>query len=245
MYAGTLAQLERPADDPVQSWCRPDDSRALDVRTTQHGLGDDRPVQHGYAAAEVETTETDVAVLGSDANPTVDVERRDTRERVATEWTADLTGTGVVAAESVHPAEPLPFPFGMFSARTGSDVVPLVVDVAELKDAWESDDRIRSLWLKGEKPAPDSDAAALAYNASADVDGQANIGVGFNLRWSGSVARGVVYESGYLALYSAETETAFMSFIRDEILEHSTAVDPSDDGDDDQTTLSDVSGWSE
>lgn len=248
MIAGQLAALEEPLEDRLESFYRRTPERALDVDTTQEGF-DGRPVQDGTAVTTVEDTQTSVAFLAapddSDGEYSgVDVEREDTARVVATEWVADPQGTGLLAAESTTEAgAPVPFPFDMIEARTGREVRLLEVNIQELYESWRRRDDLAEVWLKGvEDDGGDDDSGGtrLDYHNRADLDEEpADLAVGFRHRWGGSLARGVVYSSGYLALYNVTMPGAFLSFAEEEVLEYTTGADLARE-ENDQATLGDL-----
>jgi hypothetical protein len=69
------------------------------------------------------------------------------------------------------------------------------------------------IWDLSRLPLPADQSATDAAD-----DQPATIGLGFTRPWGGSVFEGVVYESGYLALYDCSRPTEFVQFVEDEIL---------------------------
>lgn len=245
MIAGSLALLDQTLDDGLQSWYRRTPKRALDVSATQEDLTNDREVQDGTAVTSVGASRTRVDFVANGDGETVgvNVERDDDASRtVATDWVADVKDTGIVAAESTTDAGGVvPFPFDLLEARTGVSVHPVTIDVTSLYEAWDAADSLADVWLKGVQDEPEGDdtaATTLEYHDRAEVDGEpADLGVGFRVRWGGTVTRGVAYQSGYLALYNAVNPEEFVAFVADEILPHTLQDAPSSQ----QATLGEAS----
>jgi len=217
MIAGTLGLLESPADEALNSHSGM--VGALDVRDTQEYL-DGGVVQSGVAAAQREVTDELVHVTGSD----IEVERTETSHWTHTEWVADVQ-TGFVLAERTAGSDP-GFPWGVFRAATGRTVASAAIDTAAFIDAQDDPD----VWFTG-ADVDGRDDVRMDYHAAASLGSTAdapNIGVGFDIPWQGTTMRGIVYASGYVALFE---ETAgpvqFATFVRDEVLPF--AANPEDD----------------
>jgi len=230
MIAGSIGLLERPTDDILESDAG--GAAALDVEDTQTYLDTDAKVQHGKACDRVETREERIHVDGAGG---ISVEEVVTDERVWTEWVADVTDAGFVAAERTSGGDP-PFPFGLFWARTGEVVQPAEIDTGAFVATQREADDLLEVWYSGRDPAGREEVRMDYHGAAALAPGEdPNIGVGFRTSWGGKTVRGIIYASGYLAIYEdAFGPIQFASFIRDEILPH--AGIPEDD-DSEQTTL--------
>lgn len=219
MIAGSLALLEHPASEPLESYSSGGFS-TLDVRQTQTYL-DDATVQHGRAAATVEGEQEEIHVAGGE----IDVESAPVNKKVWTEWVADVTDAGFVVAERTAGSEP-PFPFGLIESRTGSLVTPARIDVGQFVAAQRDADRDYEIWMAGRKTEIEDDDAPddvdIHYGSGAlSKDAiQAEIGTGFRVHWHGSWVRGVLYASGYVAIYDPESwrTPQFARFVREEIL---------------------------
>ena len=239
MNSGTIGLLEDPAGETVGSWTRDGDLPALDVDETQDRLDAD-PVQTGMAASRVTENRKQIDLTPSGE---VAVYSEEAPVRVATEWVAELTGAGVVIAESVTETGDgtMPFPFDLFTARTRRETRRVTVDTAALASAWEDiDDRLRDTWMTAEG---DEEETIMRYgNAAHPGDAaDADTGVGFEVAWEGTVVKGVVYESGYLAVWRDLRASAFVDFVVDEILPFAE-VDDGEDADGEQVTLGGGSG---
>ena len=225
MNAGTLGLLDEPAEERLYN--HGGDVAAIDVRDTQEYL-DDAAVQTGLAAAEVETRQTNVVVSGT----SIDIDEYDARTMTHTEWVADVQ-SGFVLAERTATGEP-PFPWGVLWSACGERVRTAEVDTTAFIDAPNDPD----VWFTGSDVAGHDDVQ-MDYHASAHLGQTAdapNIGVGFETSWQGRTMRGVVYASGYVAVYNeAVGPVQFARFVREEILPH--AAVPEDDAVTQQATL--------
>jgi len=213
MIAGTLARLEAPADDPLEPASTNGRMPALSVQSTQQDLDGDTAVQYGTAAGTVSATETDISAIAEDGDVTIITEQFEGREEHVTDWVADVTGTGLVCVESLGGGDELAFPLDLIYSQTGQFPQRLTVDIEGLTAAWGLDDD--QTWYVSRE---DDDGTALAYHDDADHPDGANIGLGFQRPYRNTGCRGVVYESGYVAVYSHWTEAVFMQFVADEIL---------------------------
>jgi len=233
MIAGTLALLEEPVDEPLDTWFRDRDLPAIHVERTQTSF-DDRPVQQGTAATRVETTRRDAAVAVNAEGEAIalDVTDEPAMQDVSSEWVADITGSGLVAAESLTGTDEYAFPFDIIAARTERSLQRVYINVAKLHSAWSEEDALGDVWMTG---TDDEDSASIQYHDAADVETKPTIGLGFVRPWNGTVERGVVYESGYVAIYSSNTASSFVRFVEEELLPY--RYEQEDDAE--QTTLTD------
>ena len=235
MNAGTLGLLETPAGDELDSYGSGGFS-TLDVRDTHEYL-DGAAVQQGAACATVEGTQEEVHVSGT----SIEVEEIGTRERVWTDWVADVADAGFVVAERTAGQTPM-FPFDLFTARTGIEVRPARIDPAAFVHAKQRSDDLHDVWYAGAKEVTDSDLepddVTMGYGreASTSVARHANIGVGFETAWNGTVAKGIIYASGYVACYNDSWgPVQFARFVREALLPHATFPEAEDAGE--QSTL--------
>lgn len=232
MIAGTLARLQEPAAEALTDTYNGSDLPALDVRTTQRTL-DDRPIQQGYAGTRLEVDQqvVDVAV-GRDGTPgALDVHTEPEMTDIATEWVADVTGTGVIAAESVAGPDRWAFPFDLFATITDRTPDRLGVDIEAMHEAWVmgEEDGLADAWMVGQD---DGESTEMQYHDAAEVTTQPTFGLGFVKPWNNTVSRGVAYESGYVAVYNATSAEAFIRFVGDAILPYTYPREESE-----QTTL--------
>lgn len=240
MYAGTLAKLASPADEPFASSAPHGELPALVVEETQDGLNG-RPVQSGIAAAAVTEKVPDVTVSDDGHGNLTATESTDVIEHdFVTEWVADPTGTGLVIAESVRGDGELAFPLDQFRVQGDGPVDRLGVMVDQLFRAWDDEGDLADVWMAGHD---DFDGTSIDYHDNASRSEPPSIGVGFERHWGGVVFEGVVYHSGYVACYDADSPPAFVRFVADEILPHAFVKD--DDGDKAEGTQSTLGGGGE
>lgn len=229
MIAGSLGIV----DDPLPSQHLESNAfgsgSVLDVQDTQEYL-DDRTVQHGMAAGQVETRTEQIYVDGT----TVDTKQAGSHEQVATEWVADVSGAGFVTASSTAGSDP-EFPFGLFRAACGRPVEPARIApgdfVAARQDAIADSDDV-GIWYAGRKTErPDDDVpddVEMAYGARArrQAAKNAEVGVGFTTPWQGTTVKGVLFASGYVAIYEDTWgPVQFARFVGDAILPHASVPD--------------------
>lgn len=216
MIAGQLALLEDTADERLEP-VGGDAFATLDVRETQEYL-DEGIVQAGRACGRVTAETEHIYVDGT----TIETEREPSRTKVYTEWVADVVDGGFVAASRTAATDDSPpFPFDLFESVCGTDVRPARLDPTAFVARQHQRDRDLKLWFSGEKERTgetEPNNVAMGYGVDANDDG-GNVGVGFHLPWEGTVARGVLWASGYVALYrSTWDSTMFARFVREEVL---------------------------
>ena len=231
MYAGTIARFEDALEEPLESRFANGHYPAFDVQRIQASF-DDRPIQEGQAAdrVDVEGERVEIASNGSGDDRSIVTERTEERDTLLTDWVADPTGTGLIAAESVDGPGPFAFPFDQFFFVGGEDVERLRINLEDAYLAWKGEDSLGNVWMNASDPG---DGAQMSYHQQADADQKPTIGLGFERPWDGTVVRGVAYESGYVALYSVESAVDFVRFVGDELLPYARPVDDEDE----QSTL--------
>jgi len=211
-----------PTDEPITDYYRDGGLPALSVEQTQERV-DGGVVQGGKAAAHIEKETTDVMVWKSNEGGEpegIGVERVPERVEVATDWVADTQGTGVIAVESIAGTDELAFPLNVLAVATNEQPVRLEIDIPEMFDAWndaetDSDSGVEDVWMSS---SDDLNGTSMQYHDAADATETPNIGVGFKRTHGGRLFRGVAYESGYVALYNAETAASFLGFINECVL---------------------------
>ncbi|WP_277540255.1 hypothetical protein [Haloarcula laminariae] len=237
MIAGTLFLLDNVVEEPLETSFRNGRLPALEVNGTQETFGDST-VQRGKAAANIvtEAEVPEVATVSGEDRKTLITERREQSERMLVEWVADVTNTGLVLSSSVEGTEFDEFPVDLFLNATGEQAIPQYVDVEGLHIAWDDADELDSTWLNA---AEGAEGSTIDYHANAHRDQPASIGLGFGRMWNGMVMRGVVYQSGYIALYSCDVPSDAVQFIAEEILPHCSESEEEVAGGDDGDACSD------
>lgn len=235
MIAGTLAVVET-GDGPLEPYIRDNGYPALTVHKTQTTVGDATP-QSGAVAGRVESSATRVSTGQDSGEPHIDVERTDSVETLATDWYADVTGSGIVLAESVAANEELPFPIDVIGGVLERSIERRQIDVQALHDRWDGDGGLSDVWMAG----TDHHGAAMAYHGQATIV-DPTMGLGFKRSWNGTTIKGVVWEGGYVALYNARHPADGLQFVADEILPFTESWDP--DEHEDQTDFEEFGGGS-
>jgi hypothetical protein len=213
MQAGQIARLNRPAPERLTDTTEESHSLpALAVNSSQTDLEHDGVVQDCTAAARVAVEREQALVY--DGGITTD--RVEGREEVVSDVVADVTGTGLVVAERVAGSGRYPFPYDMIAAQTGRDLSQYELDIREFVEQFD-DDQLRDTWMTG---VDNGDGVSIDYNQNANRDDapRASVGLGFSLVWNDVHAEGVVYKSGYVAIYSSWTAEVFLEFVDDAIM---------------------------
>jgi hypothetical protein len=219
MHAGKIAQLQTPASDPLEDTTQSGTLPALAVNNTQQDLEGDAAAQHCTLADAVQTERPEPMVYDGGITEVMEPHTVE----VISDVVADVTGSGIVVAERMRKAGRYPFPLNLIAAQTGREIQPYSVDVTAFADHFDGGD-IHDTWMVG---TDYGDGSTIHYNADADSEhaGEANIGLGFELSWNDVVAEGVIYESGYLAIYSEWTSAVFLQFVEDAVLPHTFVGD--------------------
>ncbi|MDS0258534.1 hypothetical protein NDI56_03800 [Haloarcula sp. S1CR25-12] len=220
MIAGTLFVLDDTADEPLETWFRNGRLPALDVHAHQQTFGDGT-VQSGEAAASIvkEVDVPEVATVANKDTKSLITERREQNEKMHIDWVADVTGTGIILASSVEGTEFGDFPVGLFYSRTGQEPRAQYIDVEGLHTHWDDADELDTTWLNAAEDI-DGEGSSIDYHDNARSSEPATIGLGFGRFWDGTVMRGVVYQSGYVALYNCDVASNAVQFVAEEILPH-------------------------
>jgi len=231
MIAGTLFILNNPVDEPLETHFQHGRLPALQVKDTQETFGN-TTVQAGEAAASItkEVTVPEVATVSGEDRKTLITEQERQAERMHIDWVADVTDSGLLLASSVEGTDFDEFPVDLFLSRTGEQPIPQYIDVEALHIDWDDADELDSAWLNA---AETGDGSSIDYNQNARTDQPASIGLGFERFWNGSVMRGVIYQSGYVALYSCSIPSRAVQFVAEEILPHCTTDEEALTGDGD------------
>lgn len=232
MIAGTLAVLTETADETLTS--KSNGFTTLDVRETLTYL-DEATVQRGRACARVESQQEEIFVDGTE----IETEMVGAQSEAYTEWVADVTDAGFIVTERTAGEEPM-FPFDLFEVACQTEVARAHIDTGGWAQAQQRDGNNPDIWFSGSKTVVDDDTAPddvdMGYGRDANQSG-GNIGVGFRTAWNGRRVKGIMYASGYIAVYSEWVgETAFAQFVREEVLPHAEAPETAQsilDGDDD------------
>lgn len=235
MIAGTLAKLEEPADHLLESACAGSGGLpALEVEDTQETL-DGRRVQNGLAADRVKEPAEDVFVTERGDGVTIDSEPSERRVEVSTSWIAEPEGSGLLCAASVPGDGDFAFPFGLMGAQLDTLPQRIEVDVEALKERWAEEDALRETTMVGD--GADGDSTSIDYGPAASSHSPASLGLGFEVSVDFGIVEGVVWRSGYVALYDVGLEERFVRFVLDELWAHCYVPEDDEDVPGDQQTL--------
>jgi hypothetical protein len=205
------------ADPQIESHLANATYPAIDA--TAYERFDGTTVYAGKAAATV-TRERD-AVYVNDDSIIVEPSEEELDETVVCEWTADLSAgwVGVDTSDGDWLFETLASAKGTLIERAEIDVDGFAEYLSEYPtaDAWNVT-QTRRLDADG-----DAEEAVIAYHDAAhlaDTSGSRDTTMlGFEYNWNGGYTRGVVSESGYVALFDGgDSAGQYAAFINSEIL---------------------------
>lgn len=204
--AGTIGRF-RDSPPDLSGYSSSSGGRVLDVDGSQQSLAGGPATTTGRASAVFEETERVVTAVGSDI--TIGSETVD--RRFGTSWAARGR---VVYAGSVREEGGGTFPFTLLSAVAGVMCEHLHFETEAIRQAWEDDGVLSETWLAGTET---DDATVMAYG-EASLSESADIGLGFERAWEGYVLRGVVYSTGYLAVFEELSDPQFLRFVTEELV---------------------------
>ena len=243
MIAGTLAFLDEPVDEPIQS--RYDRGvRGIDVDVSISYL-DGRSVQTGVVAGRVTEQQEDI-LIGDDS---IDINTKKSETMAAAEWVADVQDDGWILADRTHTTddEHLPdWPFSQFQQALGVEMRPMGIDVQEFVKNQREAGRDFSAEMATQKGS-ESENVEINWGhkkVSNDDALQSNVGCALTVNWEGTFQRLVVYESGYAAIWSAEDISAKVArFVTEEIVPVAIPMhEVEQDSDDEDAVQTEVSG---
>jgi hypothetical protein len=216
MIAGALAKLSEPVDEPIDNY-HDSGQRAVDVDSSIQYL-DGHRVQNGTVAGPVKQEEEIVDVTGH----TIEVERRQRENIVASEWLADVEADGWIMADRTYTTEEdhrPPFPFSLFETRLGVEIQPMYFDVEAFVKRQREHDRSMAVEMASIEGS-ESEDVRIDWGKSVSVDQalQSNVGTAMQIHWRDRFIRLVIYESGYTALWSEEDVTPVVGrFVHEEL----------------------------
>jgi len=145
MLAGSIAVLDRPADESLEDTTADESLPALSVDATQTDLSADSVAQECTAAGAIRT-ERDVPVVTGNIITTT---RESQRVEVAADLVADVTGYGLVLPDRTAGGGRYPFPLDLVAAQTGRELTRHRVDVEAFAEAFADD--LHDTWLVGDE----------------------------------------------------------------------------------------------
>jgi hypothetical protein len=227
--AGTVGRF-RTDGATLESFSGDRGTRVLDVDGEQAELGTGAATVTGRASTVIEDTEQLVHVNGTN----IDIGREEVTRRIGTEFAA----RGRVAyAESCVEEGGGTFPFTLLSAVANVRCERLNFDTEALRKAWEDDGTLSDTWLAGSKT--NGDSTVMAYGEASEHE-PSDIGLGYEKAWEGYILRGVIYQSGFVAVYEDLDPGAFLRFATEEVVPFGFI--PEDDDDTRQATFKDKVG---
>jgi len=189
---------------------------AIDAEAT-HYL-DDHRIYHGEAAGRVEE-ESERVWVTDDGHIVAEREPEHVTRRV--EWFADVsTDPGFIGVSSASNGEWLVDRLG---AQAGVIVRDTEIDVDAFADELRVEETAQA-WNVSRSQVLDDDGEAeqttIDYHDAADLEQATGgtVGLGFDYFWHDTHMRGILYESGYVALYSDRVTEVFAEWFRQDVL---------------------------
>jgi hypothetical protein len=202
----------QPAGDPIQS--RWDNRPVIDAERTD--LLDGETIHHGEAVVETTTEEQEITVLRDDEHiSTAPVE---TTAGVHTEWVADLDAEPAWVATDTADADRL---WSLLGIEQDTHFERAELDVDGFASDYQTRDNAHVWHATNERV---DESVSLAYHGDAAIDGRALTKMlGFEYRWDGAPVRGVMAESGYVAIYDGLEDVAALGrWMREEVLPYAS-----------------------
>jgi hypothetical protein len=203
------------SDGDGESW-------ALEVQDGYSYLDGGDVVQHGMAAETLEESRTEVEL----EDHSVETLREDELELVSTEWIADLAGAGYACVDTSDGS----FFWDMIAAQVGVRVDRAEIDVGGfVRDRRDLDPK-PDWWMKARREGSEEDPSGVSIDYHGDVPQEvidANIGIGFEYSYEGRLVSGVLYESGFVAMFGPEAwgTEHFARWLKDEVLPYAGVED--------------------
>lgn len=165
------------------------------------------------------TREVDDPIVAEDA---IFTERVEQRERVLTEFLADLDADPAWVGVDSSDGD---FLWTALGAQWRTNIVRAHIDVDAIARAVADRDGV-SVWQEAHDRA-DGDRVGINYHDDAAVDPRTggHTMLGFRGSWHGVFVEGVVAESGYVANWSDALDEALATWVREAILPHATIPD--------------------
>jgi len=148
--------------------------------------------------------------------------REDVINRKKVEFYADVsTDPGFIGVSSASAGEWL---VKRIAAKTGVEVMETRVDVDAFAARIREEAEAPNAWnvSRQQDYGGGMEETSIDYHRSADLGSAegGTIGLGFEYFWDDARVEGIVYESGYVALYSDSIAEVFGAWIREEVLPH-------------------------
>lgn len=217
MQSAILALVDgEPQRMPIESQLT-GDYPAIEANATQYLDG--KTIYHGNAADHIETPAQEVTVRESG----ISTSQTKHFETVACKWYADFEA-GFIGVDTSDGD----WLFQYLAAKHGVEVFETVVDLDAFAEQIAENVHARA-WEVSRKRSYDDDdemeKVEINYHDSANLAETArggNIKLGFEYNWDGTIVRGTVSKSGYVAIYSSMTTATFGRWMHDELVDHLT-----------------------
>jgi len=214
MHAASLFRTEGEASDPEVKSKLDGEPPAVDAEYTTYLDGN--TCYFGTAADLLEVQQESVTITEDE----VATQQVKGLQEKAVDFYADVaTDPGFIGVSSASDGEWL---VQRIAAQTGVEVLKTWIDVdafadhirqqAETADAWNVS---RSRDYGGGK-----EETSIDYHDAANIDDaqKGTLGLGFQYFWGDTRVRGIVYESGYVAMYRDMVTIEFAKWLREEVL---------------------------
>lgn len=126
------------------------------------------------------------------------------------------------------------------AAKTGVEVMETRIDVDAFAEQIRQEAEAPNAWNVSHTQdyGGGMEETTIDYHRSADLDSATDgtIGLGFEYFWDDTRVEGIVYESGYVALYSDTISEVFGAWVRQEVLPHLYVPDEGEETDQDTLT---------
>ncbi len=224
MHAASLFLTLNEAGDPTIESKMDGELPAIDAEAA-HYL-DGRELYFGDAADHVEEQIQKVHI----DNGKITTSRENVIQRKQVEFYADVaTDPGFIGVSSASDGEWL---VKRIAAKTGVEAMETRVDVDEFAARIREEAEAPNAWnvSRQEDYGGGMEETSIDYHRSADLEAAqgGTIGLGFEYFWDDTRVEGIVYESGYVALYSDTISEVFGAWIREEVLPHLYVPDVDD-----------------
>jgi len=232
MHAASLFLTLNEARDPTIESKMDGELPAVDAESVQYLDGHE--LYFGSAADYVEEQIQKVHI----DNGKITTSREDVIQRKKVEFYADVsTDPGFIGVSSEGDGEWL---VKRIAAKTGVEVTETRVDVDEFAARIREEADAPNAWnvSRQEDYGGGMEETSIDYHRSADLDAAqgGTIGLGFEYFWDDTRVEGIVYESGYVALYSDTISEVFGAWVREEVLPHLYIPDVDDETEQDTLT---------
>lgn len=234
MHAATLYRTRGEARDPEIHSKLDGEPPAVDAEATDYLDG--CRCYYGEAADLIEVQSESVSIDGGE----ITTSRPKALELQSVEFYADVTSDpGFIGVSSADAGEWL---VERIAAQTGVEVTETWIDVPAFAEAVRQETETADAWnvSRSRDFGGGKEKASIDYHDAADIDTAqtGTIGLGFQYFWDDTRVRGIVYESGYVAMYRDLPTPAFARWLRDEVLPF-LRVDDGEERESEQATLVD------